>query len=156
MATRPSKTTTPETPKAETPIASPPVTFDFEVVNKMIAEAVALALSAQATALRSANSKTDQSAKNELKTIAVFKKLGYGVVKPKVNVLTFNKWIDQGLRPKEGEHATKVANLRLFHRSQCRPLTKEEAAGFAEKAKAKVARQPKATVHNINQNQPSA
>ena len=72
----------------------------------------------------------------------------------KVDVLTFNKWIDQGLRPKEGEHAAKVANLRLFDRSQCRELTKEEKAEFAEKAKPKAARQPRATVIPINQ--PSA
>jgi hypothetical protein len=94
------------------------------------------------------------SSKNELKTIAVFKKLGYGVVKPKVDVPTFNKWIDQRLRPKEGEHAAKVANLRLFHRSRCRALTKEEKAEFAEKVKPKAARQPRATVIPINQ--PSA
>jgi hypothetical protein len=98
--------------------------------------------------------RSDQSSKNALKTIAVLKKLGYGVVRPEVDVLTFNKWIDQGLRPKEGEHAAKVANLRLFHRSRCRALTKEEKAEFAEKAKPKAARQPRATVIPINQ--PSA
>jgi hypothetical protein len=79
--------------------------------------------------------RSDQSSQNELKTIAVFKKLGYGVVRPEVDVLTFNRWIDQRLRPKEGEHAAKVVNLRFFHRSQCRALTKEEKAEFAEKAK---------------------
>ena len=147
---RNSKTTTPEAPKAETP-ASPPVTFDLQdpALQAIIDQAVAVALAAK-EAERPAG-KSDQSGKNEMATIKAFKKKGYGIVKPKVDVLTFNKWIDQGLRPKEGEHAAKVANLRLFHRSQCRPLTKEEAAGFAEKAKAKAARQPRATVHNINQ-----
>jgi hypothetical protein len=149
MATRPSKPTT-EAPKAEIP-ASPPVTFNLQdpALQAIIAQAVATAMAAKEA--EKPAGKSDQSSKNEMATIKAFKKKGYGIVKPKVDVLTFNKWIDQGLRPKEGEHAAKVANLRLFHRSQCRPLTKEEAAGFAEKAKAKAARQPRATVHNINQ-----
>jgi hypothetical protein len=133
-------------------VADLPVTFDpnHPIILQMVADAVQVALNHQ-RAEQTAGKSLDQSNKNELATLKAFKKKGYGIVKPKVDVLTFNKWIDQGLRPKEGEHAAKVANLRLFHRSQCRPLTKEEAAGFAEKAKAKAARQPRATVHNINQ-----
>jgi hypothetical protein len=77
--------------------------------------------------------KGDSSAKNEMACIKAFKKKFNVIVKPKVDVLTFNKWVDQGLRPKEGEHAVKVANLRLFHKSQCRPLTKAEAGDFAKK-----------------------
>ena len=129
------------TPDTTQPVASPPVTFDPAIVNQMIAEAVAVALRAQqaefaqamAAAKPAASGKSDQSSKNELKTIAVFKKAGYGVVKPKVDVKTFNLWVAEGLRPKEGEHAKKINNLRLFHRSQCRPLTAEEKAGFKTK-----------------------
>jgi len=43
------------------------------------------------------------------------------------------------LRPKEGEHSVPVANLRLFHRSQCRELTAEEKAGFKTKNDERVA-----------------
>ena len=84
---------------------------------------------------------------------ALKKKIGI-IVKPHVDVLTFNKWVEQGLPHKEGEHAVKLQNLRLFCKSQCRPLTKKEAAGFAEQAKAKAARQSKATVTPLHQ--PSA
>jgi hypothetical protein len=59
-----------------------------------------------------------------MRTISAFKKKGFGIVKPHVDVLTFNKRIWQGLRPKEGEHAIKVQNRGLFHKSQCRELTK--------------------------------
>lgn len=79
--------------------------------------------------------KPDQSNKNLLKTIAVFKKAGYGVVVPHQDVKTFNLWVKEGLRPKEGEKSKPVNNLRLFHRSQCRPLTKAEGAEFVAKAK---------------------
>ncbi len=87
-----------------------------------------------AAAKPAASGKSDQSSKNEMRTISAFKKKGFGIVKPHVDVLTFNKWTDQGLRPREGEHAVPVANLRLFHRSQCRELTVEEKAGFKAKA----------------------
>ena len=72
-----------------------------------------------------------------MRTISAFKKKGYGIVKPHEDVRTFNKWVAAGFRPREGEHAVKVQNLRLFHKSQCRPLTKEEAAGFEAKANEK-------------------
>ena len=74
-----------------------------------------------------------------MKAISAFKKKGFGIVKPKIDVLTFNKWVEQGLRPKEGEHSVPVANLRLFHRSQCRELTAEEKAGFKTKNDERVA-----------------
>jgi hypothetical protein len=33
---------------------------------------------------------------------------------------------EDGLRVKPGETAVRVANLRLFHRDQCQPATKQE------------------------------
>jgi hypothetical protein len=83
----------------------------------------------KAVPVKAANNK---AAENEWKTVKAFKKT-YGTVTPHVDVLTFNKWVAQGLRPMEGEHATKVGALRLFHKSQTRPLTKEEAGEFAKK-----------------------
>jgi hypothetical protein len=128
--------------KIETPEipASPAVTFNLQdpALQAIIAQAVAVALAAKEA--EKAAGKSDQSAKNEMRTISAFKKKGYGIVKPHEDVRTFNKWVGAGLRPKEGEHAVKVQNLRLFHKSQCRPLTKEEAAGFEAKAKDKAAK----------------
>jgi|HubBroStandDraft_2_1064218.scaffolds.fasta_scaffold365455_2 hypothetical protein len=129
------RTTTPEVP------ASPPVTFgpNHPLILAMVAEAVQAALNAQRAEQAAKPGKSDQSTQNELKAISAFKKKGFGIVKPKIDVLTFNKWVEQGLRPKEGEHSVPVANLRLFHRSQCRELTAEEKAGFKTKNDERVA-----------------
>jgi hypothetical protein len=62
-----------------------------------------------------------------------FKRAGFGDVEPRVNVKTFNKWIEAGRRPMEGEKSIKVKQFRLFAKSQTRPLTTEEKAGLAAK-----------------------
>jgi hypothetical protein len=68
-------------------------------------------------------------------------KAGFGDVKPHVDVKTFNKWmLDDGLRPVGGSKSIRVAHLRLFHRSQCRPVTAEEKAATQQQSDAAVAR----------------
>ena len=52
---------------------------------------------------------------------------------PRINVKTFNKWVAEGRRPKEGEKSVRVRQFRLFHLSQTRALTKEEITSLAEK-----------------------
>ena len=92
-------------------------TFDLNdpTLQAIIAQAVAVALAAKEA--RQAAGESDQSSKNEMRTISAFKKKGFGIVQPQVDVLTFSKWVEQGLRPKEGEHAVKVQNLCLFHKA---------------------------------------
>jgi hypothetical protein len=117
---------------AKRPTVEPrPATFSPEEMSKIISDLQAeLARPLiKAVPVKAANNK---AAENEWKTVKAFKKT-YGTVTPHVDVLTFNKWVAQGLRPMEGEHATKVGALRLFHKSQTRPLTKEEAGEFAKK-----------------------
>ena len=41
-------------------------------------------------------------------------------------VLTYNKWMELGRKVKEGEHAVKYKQFRLFHKSQTRIATVEE------------------------------
>jgi hypothetical protein len=41
-------------------------------------------------------------------------------------VLTYNKWMELGRKVKEGEHAVKYKQFRLFHKSQTRIATTEE------------------------------
>lgn len=50
--------------------------------------------------------------------IAAFKKAGYTDVQPKVNVMTYNKWVEAGRRVRPGEKGTKVGAFTLFHISQ--------------------------------------
>ena len=127
------------TKEPQAPIAD--VTFTPQALKALLEKVVEDTTNKLKAEMQAAKPKTtDQSSKNEMATIKAFKKKGYGIVKPHADVLTFNRWIEQGLRPREGEHAVAVANLRLFHRDQCRPLTKEEAAGFEAKAKEKAAK----------------
>jgi hypothetical protein len=116
------------TPKAR------PVSFSPEELQRVIAEAVATATAqakaefAQALAAKPSatiNGKSDQSAKNEAATIRAFKKLGISAT-PRVDTFTFNIWVSKGFRPKEGSKSVRVNNLRLFHKSQVRPLTEVE------------------------------
>ena len=143
------------TKPAETPVASPAVTFTPEQLQAFVDQAVAKVLAVKAA--EKPAGKSDQSSKNAWAAQKAFTKAGFKDAQPGVNILTFNRWVAQGLRPKEGEHAKRINNLRLFHRDQCRSLTKAEAGEFAKKAKereAKAATKTTATVVNINQ--PSA
>lgn len=54
---------------------------------------------------------------NELVTDA-FTKAGFTDVQPRINVLTYDKWVEQGRRVRKGEKSTRVGNFNLFHVSQ--------------------------------------
>jgi hypothetical protein len=145
-------TTKPDTTEAAAQaIASPPVTFDLNdpTLRAMLAQAVAVALAAQKAELMqvmaagkpATNGKSEKSIRNEIAVVKAFKKAGFGDVKPHVDVKTFNTWmLDDGLRPAEGSKSIRVAHLRLFHRSQCRPVTAEEKAARQQQSDAAVAR----------------
>jgi hypothetical protein len=90
-----------------------------------------------------ANGKSEQSTKNDLAAIRAFKKAGYGVLVPHKDIMTFNRWVEVGMRPSEGSHSIKVQNLRLFCRQQCSPLSKDEAKAFKDKAAGKPAKTAK-------------
>jgi hypothetical protein len=87
-------------------------------------------------------------------TVRAFKRLGIKDIQPHVNVLTFRKWTEAGYRPKEGSKAVKVANLRLWHVSQVRALTKEEIKAMKAQPAAAEARKAKANVVSINEAYP--
>jgi hypothetical protein len=63
---------------------------------------------------------------SELETIKAFRRAGFGIVRPRVDTLTFARWRALGLFPIRGTRAVKVGGLRLFHRSQMREQTAEE------------------------------
>jgi hypothetical protein len=97
--------------------------------------------------------KTDRSIQNEIQTIKAFKKAGFGNVTPHKDVLTFNKWLAQGLRPIPGSKSLRIGNLRLFHKSQCQAVTSDEKVANAKQQAAAVARHDKtAKVVPINAN----
>jgi hypothetical protein len=76
--------------------------------------------------------KSEQSIKNDLSAVRAFRKAGFGTLVPHTDIMTFNKWIELGFRPKEGTKAVKVQNLRLFCKAQCRPITTADKKAIAE------------------------
>ena len=135
--------TTPETPKASaTQAANPPVTFDVNdpAFQAIVAQAVAArlaAIEAEKPAKMSIAGKSEQAIKNEIQTVQAFKRIGVKAT-PHVDTFTFNKWISLGYRPKEGSKSVRVNNLRLFHKSQCRPITAEEKQAMKEQQTAAI------------------
>lgn len=110
------------------------ITLSSEQLQALIAQAVQAALGSPVAASKSGvDGKTDRSLKNEIATVRAFKKAGYKDVQPRVNVMTYNRWIANGRKVKKGEQSIKVKNLRLFHVSQTETITAEEKA--AEMAK---------------------
>jgi len=92
----------------------------------------------------------DTTADMDRLCIRAFNKAGFKDVQPRANVLTYNRWIEQGFRVKEGEKSIRVKNLRLFHRSQVEQMNAkdkaEAVAALAAKRSARTAdKLPKVT-----------
>jgi hypothetical protein len=83
----------------------------------------------------------------------MFTKKGFKDVQPGVTILTYNKWLEAGFRVKVGEHALKINNLRLFHKSQVEPMTATEKKAAIAKLHEKAA---KRSAKVVPINQPSA
>lgn len=147
------------TTKTENPV-NPPATFSPEALAALLNEVtegrkLMAAQMAELTALKakvadapakiSIGGKSDKAVQNELATIRAFKRLGIKDIQPHKNVLTFRKWTEAGYRPKEGSKAVKVANLRLWHISQCRPMTAAELKAAKDQPAAAADRQSKAS-----------
>ena len=99
------------------------VTVSKSDLAAMIAAAVAAAMSnGKAEAKPVANTLVDGKTERQLKTdVAVckaFKKAGFGQVVPRVDCMTYNRWMANGFKVKPGEKSVKVAQFRLFHKSQ--------------------------------------
>jgi hypothetical protein len=137
--------------KIETPTETRPATFNLEdpTLKAIMAQAVATALAAQRAELLQAMAeqkpakpeasprlsvagKSDRSIRTEIAVVRAFAKAGFGKVIPHQNVKTFNRWVAEGRRPIEGTKSLKVANLRLFHVSQTRPISKDELKAVKE------------------------
>ncbi len=116
----------------QAPVAHP--TFTPEALQRVIAEAIAAHEASKAQ-----KAKADTSTEMERLAVKAFRRAGFGEVKPRVDTLTYGKWVEQGFKAKAGEHAIKVRNLRLFHRSQVEPISKQEQAEYLAKREAKTA-----------------
>src|SRR6266446_8394310 len=87
-----------------------PVTFSPEALAAIV-EAVQQALVAKNTAVPHGagagahsgkgglNAKSERSIKNEIAVVRAFKKAGLGNVTTHIDVKTFNRWTEEGMRP---------------------------------------------------------
>lgn len=103
-------------------------TFSLEELQKLIAEGVAAAMATEKITKKArgkpgAKPKTDEEkakarAKTDVEAVKVFEKAGYKDVQPRVNVRTYQKWLEAGRRVRKGEKSTKVGSFPLFHIDQ--------------------------------------
>lgn len=116
------------------------VTVTKAELAEAIAQAVALALQTTAKPKKAKAAKaggrtplTDEQraanrAKTDAATVANFGAKGYVDVQPRVNVKTYNKWVESGRRVKKGEKSTICGSFPLFHVAQTEPILPEEEA----------------------------
>ncbi len=123
-------------------------------IAKMVAAGIAEGLKQRAEAYVDAKRKAtpDEQVKSDAKVAKAFAKAGYKDIVlfnreqtlaaqgSTVTILTFNKWMELGRRPKEGEHALKFGRFRFFHKSQTRIATVEERKENFQKMKDAIAK----------------
>lgn len=106
----------------------------------MIAAAVAQALQAKPKADDPANTlvdgKTERQIKIDIAVCRAFKKAGFGEVKPREDVMTYNRWMANGYKVKTGEKSVKVKQFRLFHKSQVEFVGQPDKADLQKQADA--------------------
>jgi uncharacterized protein (DUF4415 family) len=112
-----------------------------QVLDAAIAEAVAAALGKAASVPKNTlvDGKTEASLKIDILVVKAFKRAGFGEVQPRIDVMTYNKWLASGHKVKPGERATKVKQFRLFHRSQVEAVALPSKAEQQAQADAAVA-----------------
>lgn len=97
----------------------------------MLAQAVAAALAAKPKKAKGEKTarkplteeqKAERRAKVDEATLVAFKAKGYKDVQPRVNVMTYDKWIENGRRVRKGEKSVKCGSWPLFHLDQTDPI----------------------------------
>ena len=149
---------TPDTTTTQAETGQPTFNLEDPTLKLIVAQAVATALAEQKAEIQEAlaakstamNGRSDRSMLNEIAVVKAFKKAGFGNVKPHEDVRTFNRWMAAGYRPIEGSKSLKIKNLRLFHKSQCRPITAEEKQAMQEQSDAALARVKGTVVQLMN------
>jgi hypothetical protein len=126
---------------ARQPIPAP--TFDLEALRAIIATPEARELLTQ---LMKDTRAKDRTLDMDSLCVKAFKRAGIENVRPREDVLTYNRWIEAGRRVRPGEASVKVKNLRLFHVSQTDPISEKEKAEFLAQKEARTAdKLPKVT-----------
>lgn len=125
------------------------ITVSKSDLAAMIAKAVAAALSngkavphgagaglGKAVPNTLVDGKTERQLKTDVAVCKAFKKAGFGQVIPRVDCMTYNRWMAQGFKVKPGEKSVKVAQFRLFHKSQVEFVGQPDKADLQAEANA--------------------
>jgi len=117
-------------------IANPTVTFSPEQLQAVIAEAIR-----EHEERKVQTAKADASTDMDKLCIKAFKRAGFEDVQPRTKIKTYNLWLQEGRKVREGEKSVRVKSLRLFHVTQTDAMAasekKEALAGLeAKKVKA--------------------
>lgn len=67
--------------------------------------------------------KAAKRAASEAEVSRVFKAAGYASVEPRVNVMTYKKWLAEGRQVRKGERGHRVGPFNLFHKDQTDPIS---------------------------------
>jgi hypothetical protein len=106
-------------------------TFDLETLRAIIATPEAKALFAEMQG-KPASQDIDKL------TIQAFKRKGFTDIHPRVNVLTYSRWVEKGFKVKPGTKAVRIKSLRLFHETQVEPISKAEQVKYLKEREARM------------------
>jgi hypothetical protein len=107
------------------------VSVTKEDLAAMLAQAVAAALASKPKKAKGEKTarkplteeqKAERRSKVDEQTLVAFKAKGYKDVQPRVNVMTYDKWIENGRRVRKGEKSVKCGSWPLFHLEQTDPI----------------------------------
>ena len=114
----------------------------MDKIQEMIAVAVSAALTANGSHPKAPKAATTPKATPDQTDAAVakaFKKAGYASVTPRVDVMTYNRWLAEGRKVKAWEKSIKINQFRLFHKLQTEPFNPSTEGVVQLKPKAKKA-----------------
>jgi hypothetical protein len=122
------------------PVQAAQPTFSLEMLRQIVAtpEARELFTAMMREAGHSAKA-VDTTEAMDKACVAAFKRAGYKAedIRPRETIKTYNLWIADGRKVRQGESSVRVKHLRLFHISQTQPLNavekKQALAALAEK-----------------------
>src|SRR5947209_2382250 len=95
---------------------SDPTTLKIEAMVKAAVEAVLGNQPKTTKAATKGNGKAPQDATQmDQLVIKAFRRAGFADAQPRLNIMTYRRWLEQGRKVKAGEKSIAVKQFRLFH-----------------------------------------
>jgi hypothetical protein len=109
--------------------AAPVISFTPEQLQAYVDQAITKVLE-----VKQAHEEHKRSDEMETATVKAFRRAGYKPedIKPRENIKTYNLWIAEGRRVRQGESSIRVRTLRLFHIDQTSAMNEVEKKAAVE------------------------